>query len=56
MGVEADENNQIKNPQIKVFFVERLFDFLNFDYFEVNEVEEVNVQYESVLEHLLNVQ
>lgn len=52
MGVEADENNQVENPQIKVFFVERLFDFLNFDYFD----REVNVQYESVLEHLLNVQ
>lgn len=52
MGVEADENNQVENPQIKVFFVERLFDFLNFDYFD----REVNVQYESVLEHLLNLQ
>lgn len=52
MGVEADENNQVENPQIKVFFVERSFDFLNFDYFD----REVNVQYESVLEHLLNVQ
>ena len=52
MGVEADENNQVENPQIKVLFVERLFDFLNFDYFD----REVNVQYESLLEYLLNVQ
>lgn len=52
MGVEAAENKQVENPQIKVFFVERLFDFLNFDYFD----REVNVQYKSVLEHLLNVQ